>query len=84
MAGCWPLCPRVGVYRELLPESLHSSCLYDGSPDTLASWMQDVWHLDHFSGYERQLHEILHRFDPMVACRAIDERLEQLVLEQRR
>jgi hypothetical protein len=78
MAGCWPLCPQFGVYRELLPESLHSSCLYDGAADTLAGRMQDVWHLDHPSGYERKLYDLLHRFDPIVACKAIDERLELL------
>jgi len=77
-AGCWPLCPQTGVYRELLPDVLHSSCLYDGAPDTLAGRMQDVWHLDHPAGYERQLWSILQKFDPSVACKAIDERLEML------
>ncbi len=81
MAGCWPLCPNYGVYRELLPTSLHSSCLYDGAPDTLAGRMQDVWHLEHFGGWERELHAILNHFDPIVACKAIDERLEQLAVE---
>jgi hypothetical protein len=83
-AGCWPLCPQTGVYRELLPEVLHSSCLYDGVADTLAGRMQDVWHLEHPAGYERQLWSILHHFDPIVACKAIDERLEQLAAAHQR
>jgi hypothetical protein len=42
--------------------------------------MQDVWHLDHEHGYEYALSDILRHFDPMIACRAIDERLEELVI----
>lgn len=83
-AGCWPLCPQFGVYKELLPDVLHSSCLYDGTSDTLAGRMQDVWHLDHPAGYERELWSILHQYDPIVACKAIDERLEQLAASQRK
>ncbi len=79
-AGCWALCPQVGVYGELMPEMLHSPCLYDYSPDTLAGRMQDVWHLEHEHGYEYALSDLLRRFDPMVACRAMDERLEELVI----
>jgi hypothetical protein len=80
VAGCWPLCPQQGVYRELLPEMLHIPCLYDHAADTLAGRMQDVWHLDHEHGYEYALSDILRHFDPMIACRAIDERLEELVI----
>ena len=84
MAGCWPLVPAEGVYRELLPETLRSQCLYDHASDTLAGRMQDVWHLEHVTDYERRLHDILHRFDPEVACKAIDERLEQLVMSRKK
>lgn len=79
-AGCWALCPQDGVYSELMPEMLHSPCLYDYSPDTLAGRMQDVWHLDHLHNYEYALNELLHKFDPAVACRAMDDRLEELVI----
>jgi hypothetical protein len=34
--------------------------------------------LDHPAGYERQLWSILQKFEPSVACKAIDERLEML------
>jgi hypothetical protein len=79
-AGCWPLCTQNGVYGELMPEMLRSPCLYDHSADTLAGRMQDVWHLEHEHGYEYALSDLLKRYDPMVACKAIDERLEELVL----
>jgi hypothetical protein len=79
-AGCWALCPQDGVYGELMPEMLHSPCLYDHAPDTLAGRMQDVWHLEHEHGYEDALSELLTQFDPVVACKAMDERLEELVI----
>lgn len=79
-AGCWALCPLEGVYGEYMPEMLHSPCLYDRAPDTLAGRMQDLWHLEHEHGYEYALSDLLKRFDPMVACKAMDERLEELVV----
>jgi hypothetical protein len=79
-AGCWALCPQDGVYSELMPEVMHSPCLYDYSPDTLAGRMQDVWHLDHLHNYEYALNDLLKKFDPAVACKAMDERLEELVI----
>jgi uncharacterized protein DUF3524 len=78
LAGCWPLLPQTGVYRELLPDVLHSSCLYDNTSGALASRMQDAWHLERVEGYENDLVEILRRYDPIVACRAMDERLHEL------
>ncbi|MGB7156902.1 MAG: DUF3524 domain-containing protein [Tepidisphaeraceae bacterium] len=77
-AGCWPIVPDAGVYPELIPDMLHSSCLYDGSASVLASRLQDIWHLEPPDGYDEQLAHILHRFDPVAACRAIDQRVEEL------
>jgi hypothetical protein len=77
-AGCWALCPQEGGYSELMPEVMHSPCLYEYSADTLAGRMQDVWHLDHLHNYEYALSDLLKKFDPEVACRAMDERLEEL------
>jgi hypothetical protein len=79
-AGCWALCPVEGVYLEMMPEMLHSPCLYDHAPDTLAGRMQDHWHLEHETGYEMALSDLLKQFDPVVACKAMDERLEELVI----
>jgi hypothetical protein len=78
-AGCFPMLPNVGVYRELLPEKLHPPCLYNGQPDQLAGRMQDLWHLERPTGYEEQLKDMLRVFDPHIACSAIDQRLEDLV-----
>jgi hypothetical protein len=79
-AGCYPMAPNVGVYRELLPEVLHPPCLYNGEPDQLAGRMQDVWHLERPTGYGDALGQILRQFDPVAACAAIDQRLEELVI----
>ena len=48
----------------------------------LAHRIQDVWHLEAPSGYEDEQAGILSQFDPMYACKAIDERLEELVATQ--
>ncbi len=81
-AGCWAAVPSDGVYPELLPESIHGATLFDGSADDLCNRLQDIWHLDPPQGYKQELQDILHRYDPIKACRAMDERLEQLALGQ--
>ena len=80
LAGCWPIVPHSGVYRELVPEKLHPTCLYDGTADMLASRLQDTLHLERSEGYEDDLVQILKRYDPLTACRVIDDRLDQLVV----
>jgi len=82
MAGCFPMVPNTGVYRELLPEMLHPACLYNGESDQLAGRMQDVWHLERPTGYGEQLMEILRKFDPISACAAIDQRLDDIVVSR--
>jgi hypothetical protein len=57
---------------------MHSSCLYDGRAEQLAGRLQDVFHLEQPAGYEAQQLLILRRFDPVVACRAMDERLSDM------
>lgn len=81
-AGCWPIVPDAGVYPELIPDLLHSACLYDGSATVLASRLQDVWHLAPPDGYDQALNDILHRFDPVSACNAIDQRIDELVADK--
>jgi hypothetical protein len=80
LAGCWPLCPVNAVYSEFLPARMHSPCLYEHSIDTLTGRMQDVWHLEHETGYEYELSDVLKPFDPDTAVKAMDERLEELVI----
>jgi hypothetical protein len=81
LSGCWPLVPADGVYREMIPDGLHKACLHDGSPEDLAGRIQDLWHLGGLqAGHEQEMQKILHRFDPIPACRAFDERLEELAV----
>lgn len=79
-AGCWPIFPDTGVYPELLPASLHQHCLYSGRADRLGTQLQNVWWIEHPTGYNEELDGILHNFDAREACRAIDDRFEQLVI----
>ena len=77
-AGCWAAVPANGVYAELLPESIHGATLYDGTAEGLAGRLQDTWGFERPDGYQEELTGILHRYDPIAACRNFDERLEQL------
>jgi hypothetical protein len=77
-AGCWPVLPAAGGYPEILPQRMHKSGLYDGSPASLASRLQDIWHLEQPTDYQDDLADILLKYDPMAACKAMDERLEHL------
>jgi hypothetical protein len=78
-AGCWPVVPASGCYMEIIPKKIHGHSLYDGSAAALASRLQDVWHLEPPGDYQDEQSSILSQFDPIYACNAIDERLEQLV-----
>jgi len=79
-AGCWPIVPDTGVYPELLPEELHRHCLYDGSHDILVSRLLDTWHLERPGGYMDEMLRILQQFDAIGACKAVDQRLEELAV----
>ena len=77
-AGCWPIVPANGCYPEIIPGRIHGHTMHDSSPSGLSSKLQDTWHLEQPVDYEDELADILGQFDPMVACKAIDERLEQM------
>ena len=79
--GCWPIFPDTGVYAELLPRSLHSLCLYDGSvPERLVTQLQNVWWVERPTDYQGELASILNRYSASIAAKAIDDRLEELVI----
>lgn len=82
-AGCWPIAPQLGVYPEILPERMHTPCLYDGTPEGLLNHLLDAWNFERVGGYQEELDAILHQFNPLSACRAIDQRLEELAAMQR-
>src|SRR3954451_6325105 len=82
MAGCRPVLPDGGVYPELLPRALHPTCLYYVDGEGLAESLEDVLNpIDpgappwQYNGFRQQFRA----FDAIAACRAIDERLEQVV-----
>lgn len=79
-AGCWPLCPQLGFYREILPDDLHSPCLHDGNVDHIASRLMDTWLLERPPGYQQRLADLLSKFEPDTTIQQIDDRLEGLVV----
>jgi hypothetical protein len=79
-AGCWPVVPEDGFYQEIIAKPLRGRCMYDGTPDMLASRIQDVWHLHGDEDREAQglFMDSIKGFDAIAACKALDERLSAL------
>jgi hypothetical protein len=80
-AGAWPVVPAAGAYLELLPKSLHRPCMHDGSVKVLIERLQDAWQFRPEPLQEQALRQVVHQFDPLARCRAIDQRLEEVALE---
>ena len=79
--GCWPVFPDDGVYPELLPAKMHSSCLYDATlAERLVTQVQNVWWIERPENYQAELAEILAKYEVSTACAAMDDRLEQLAI----
>jgi len=80
-AGCFPVVPSGGVYDELLPDVLREMSFHDGTEENFTTRLQDAWYQDEGAEESRQhdAREALKRFDAYAACKAIDERIEQLV-----
>src|SRR5438552_1485210 len=76
--GCQPIVPNAGVYPEIVPQPLHERCLHDGTADSIVARVLDAWRLERPTGLEMLIDEILEQFDPIRACRMIDDRLEAL------
>src|SRR5439155_12752566 len=77
-AGCWPIVPLAGVYPEFIPEDLQPACTYDGTPDSMASRVQDFWHQEPPDGADAALRASLKKFDAIGACKAMDDRLIEI------
>ncbi|MBV8780431.1 MAG: DUF3524 domain-containing protein [Phycisphaerae bacterium] len=81
-AGCWPVVPDDGCYAEMLPVSIHDTCMYEWSPDALADRIQDVFYREtdpeSETDVQSQVQALLKNFSPGAACRVIDERLAEL------
>jgi len=78
-AQCWPVLPADGAYLELIPQELHGQCLYNGTPDGLYACVRDAWHQPPPAQVEEAMANCLAPFDAITACRAMDERFEQIV-----
>jgi len=70
--------PRAGAYPELLPKEMRGFCLYDVNSESLANRLQEALYLPLESGGAEDLQKILHQFDPIVACKAVDDRLSEI------
>jgi len=76
---CHPVVPNSGVYPEILPPSMHSHCLHDGTAESIIDRLLDGWRVDYpLAGYTDDLEPILAPFDAIKACRNIDDRLAKL------
>lgn len=70
--------PRTGVYPELLSKEMRGFCLYDVNSESLANRLQEALYLPLESGGAGDLQKILHQFDPIAACKAMDDRLSEI------
>jgi hypothetical protein len=78
-ARCWPIVPAEGVYLELIPDSLHNDCLYNGTPSGLASRIQDLWLQESDPINTSILFDTATQpFNAIAACKAMDERIDEL------
>lgn len=78
LAGCRPVVPDDGVYPEMIPDSLHASCLYKNHSNELAIRIAEAidaggWLID-----PPDWRKSFTQYDSIAACRLIDERLEDL------
>jgi len=76
--GCRPVMPRTGFYLELLPREMYGYALYDVDAESLATRIQDALYASNEYPGSIELRERLRRFDPITACRAMDDRIAQL------
>jgi hypothetical protein len=81
LAGCVPVIPDSGVYRELLPPKLHSSYMYPSQPEDLADRLLQM--LTTAAEPAEGITDSLKPLDALAACRALDERLQQLAAQKK-
>ncbi|MGD1278457.1 MAG: DUF3524 domain-containing protein [Tepidisphaeraceae bacterium] len=79
-AHCWPVVPADGFYREIIPQNLQERCLYDGTPEGLAGFVQDAWYLELPESADEHLQAALKQYDPATVCRAMDNRLSEVAV----
>jgi hypothetical protein len=78
LAGCRPIVPDDGVYPELIPDTLHGTCLYQNGPADLALKIVDALSAGGWTSTSPDWRKAFRPFDAISACKVIDERLENL------
>jgi len=77
---CWPVVPATGVYPEMIPEKLHSQCLYEPVPESLARRLISIWADDQSARLQSELAGWMHQFDAVAMCKRMDQRIEELAI----
>jgi hypothetical protein len=76
--GSWPIVPEFGCHGELLPRSLRPLCQHDQTVENIVDRFFIALEERPLASLEEEMKESLAPFDPVAACRLIDERLSQL------
>jgi hypothetical protein len=77
-AGCWPIVPGEGVYKELIPETLHDESHYRYGLEGLLARLTEAFHNPRPESLEYAFQEILGRYETIPACRQADTRFDEL------
>jgi hypothetical protein len=80
VTGCYPLLPAAGCYLEFLPGDMEDqgNYLYELSAEELSTRLSEV--LDNNPQPPvAEFRQLFHPFDALAACRAFDDRLQQIV-----
>lgn len=81
LAGCRPVLPDAGVYPEIVPAPMHKAALYqprlEPLTDRLLAALNPSTPPFHYDGFRQAFRP----FDAIPACRAFDERIDQLVAQ---
>ena len=78
-AGCRPILPRQGVYKEIIPEKLHTSCLYTLDAEDLTDRLALALGPAATPWRSSDVKSTFRDYDPVHQSRAIDDRIEQIV-----
>jgi hypothetical protein len=79
IAGCRPVLPRGACYPEMIPSELHGACLFEPpTPDAMATKLINALSAPEPWAQDESVRKALKQFDPVAACKSMDDRLEQL------
>jgi hypothetical protein len=78
LAGCRAVAPDGGVYPELIPETLHSTSLYQPYPADIARKLSEALRANGLPVESTNWRRAFKPFDAIPACRLIDDRMDRL------